>query len=142
MLNVWDPCLMVITRCPRRCSSAQSRTVSVVLPLCFLPITATIGGRGMVLRERKLIRGVDVHEEALGIPEATHQLGVEPRQTNVIVEPDHSQVAAIDLPLDRGDTRWRVIRAQRLDAAARTTLRHRGVRVVALAEVAQRREQT
>src|SRR6478609_4162404 len=101
MLNVCAPCLIVITRCPRRWSSAHSRTVRVVLPLCFLPITATIGGCAMGLREDALLGRVDVHEEQGRVAEAPHLFDVESRHANVVVEPDNAPVTRGQPPLDR-----------------------------------------
>src|SRR5687768_1391165 len=118
MLNVCDPCLIVITRAPRRCSSAQSRTVSVVLPLCFLPITATIGGRGMSLRALALVGGVDVHEEKRRIAERRHDVRWYPHHVDVVIERDDATVAGRDPSLDRRDARRRIIRAQWLEPAA------------------------
>src|SRR6516165_1527222 len=110
MLNVCDPCLIVITRCPRRLSSAARRTVTVVLPCFFVPTIASIGGRGISLRERELARGVHVQEDP-----------------HWIEERDHAPVAAVQRPLDRSDARWGVPRAERLDAALRVALRDRRV---------------
>src|SRR4030095_15430520 len=108
MLNVCDPCLIVITRRPRRWSSAQSRTVKVVCPLCFLPITATIGGRAMGLREDALLGRVDVHEEQGRVAVARDLFGAESSHPDIVVEPDHAPVARGDPPLDCGQTCPRV----------------------------------
>src|SRR5688500_641302 len=110
MLNVCEPCLMVITRAPRRCSSAQSFTVSVVLPLFFLPITATIGGRGMGLREDALLWRVDVHEEKGGVTEPRDLRRRNSREMHVVVEGDDAPVSASDPPLDGGRARGPVVR--------------------------------
>src|SRR5687767_10040497 len=122
MLNVCEPCLMVITRCPRRCSSAASRTVSVVLPLCFLPITATIGGCRMCLREDPFLGCVDVHEDKSRLTIPRHLLGRNSRETDIVIKRDHPPVAARDATLDRARTRWRIVRAQRLQTTARIAL--------------------
>ena len=114
------PCFMVITRWPRRCISAARRTVSVVLPCFLVPMIVTIGGRGMSLRELELVRGVHVHEEALGIAEAPHVLGRESRDSHLIEESDHPPVVDVERPLDRRDARRRVERAQRLEPAPRS----------------------
>src|SRR5688572_18358041 len=100
MLKVCEPCLMVMTRCPRRCSSAESRTVSVVFPLCFLPITATIGGRGMGLREDALLWRVDVHEQEGRVAEPRNLGRGDARETHVVVERDHAAVTERYAPFD------------------------------------------
>src|SRR5215472_13740802 len=100
MLNVCDPCLIVITRCPRRLSSAARRTVTVVLPCFLVPTIASIGGRGISLRERELARGVHVHEEPRRIAERAHLRRRHPRHSHVVEERDDPPVAAIHRPLD------------------------------------------
>src|SRR5688572_10066208 len=119
MLNVCDPCLMVITRCPRRCSSAARRTVTVVLPLCFLPITATIGGCRMCLREYAFLGCVDVHEQHGRITEPRHRVRADPGNAHVVVERDDTAIAGSDPSLDGFRAGRCVIRAERLDAAPR-----------------------
>src|SRR5687767_724394 len=109
MLNVCEPCLMVITRCPRRWSSAQSRTVSVVLPLCFLPITATIGGRGMGLREDAFLGCVDVHEEKGRVTEPRDLRRGKSHQPHLIVECDDPPIPGGDASLDRRDARGCIV---------------------------------
>src|SRR4029079_5815075 len=103
---------MVMTRCPRRCSSAHSRTVSVVFPLCFLPITATIGGRAMSLREDPLLGRIDVHEENSRVAELCDVANAHARDTNVVVERDDATVTRCDAPFDRTDAGRRIIRTQ------------------------------
>src|SRR5690348_8405674 len=95
----------------------------------------------MLLRERALGWGVDVHEEHGGIAEAAHALRVEPRQANVVVESDHAQVVALQLPLDGHDARRRVVGAQRLHASARSALGDGGVGSLTLAQLAERGEE-
>src|SRR3954467_9944169 len=111
MLNVCDPCFMVITRCPRRCSSAASFTVSVVFPCFLVPMIVTIGGRGILLRERELAWCVDVHEQALRISEAPYFLGRHARDAHLIEKSDHSAVVGIERSLDWREARLRVERA-------------------------------
>src|SRR3954469_24520128 len=98
MLNVCEPCFMVITRWPRRCSSAAIFTVSVVFPCFLVPMIVTIGGRGILLRERELAWCVDVHEEALRISEAPHFLGWHARDPDLIEEADHAAVIGVERP--------------------------------------------
>src|SRR5688572_2055631 len=131
MLNVCEPCLMVITRAPRRCSSAQSFTVSVVLPLFFLPITATIGGRGMSLREDAFLWRVDVHEQKGRVAEPRNLRRRDARETHVVVECDHAAVTERDAPFDGRGARRSVVRAQGLEPASRVTLRNHGIDVSA-----------
>src|SRR5688500_9041006 len=101
MLNVCDPCLMLITRCPRARSSAASRTVSVVFPLCFLPMTATIGGRCMLLRQPELVGRVHIHENHRRVAEARHHRRVEASDPDIVEEADDTAVIRIEPPLDR-----------------------------------------
>src|SRR5687767_5719125 len=113
MLKVCDPCLIVITRWPRRPSSAVRRTASVVLPLCFLPMTATIGGRDMLLREGKIAGRVDVHEHDGRIAVPRDLGGWKPHEADILVERDHAAVARREPALDRRDAGRRIIRAER-----------------------------
>src|SRR5688500_14588699 len=113
MLNVCDPCLMLITRYPRDRSSAASRTVSVVFPLCFLPITATIGGRCMLLRQPELVGRVHIHEDDRRIAESPDGVGVEAGNAYLLEESDDAQVVGVESPLDRRHAQRIIVRAQR-----------------------------
>src|SRR3954451_17912369 len=138
MLNVCDPCLMVMTRCPRRWSSAPSRTVSVVLPLCFLPITATIGGRAMFLREDALLGRVDVHEETGWIAEARDVGHRHACDAHVVVETDDTSVVRRDAVLDSSHARGPVVGAQRLEPAPGVAFGDGDIRVLSrIAQCAQ-----
>src|SRR5665213_2546790 len=119
MLNVCVPCFMVITRWPRRCISAARRTVSVVFPCFLVPMIVTIGGGGMSLRERELVRCVDVHEQALRVSEASYIQSANARDAHLIEESDHASVVGIERSLDGLDARRRVKCAQRLEPATR-----------------------
>src|SRR5450432_211106 len=103
MLNVCEPCFIVITRWPRRCISAASFTVSVVFPCFLVPMIVTIGGRGILLRERELAWCVDVHEQPIGITVTPHILGRQPHDAHLLEKSDHAPVVRVDGPLDRRD---------------------------------------
>src|SRR5512132_3659492 len=126
MLKVCEPCLIVMTRCPRRPSSAASRTTSVVFPLCILPTTVTIGGRAMglrprarrcPLRAREVFGGVHVEEEQRCVAVARDALGVEPGDADVVVERDDAPVAGGETRLDRRHAPLSIVRARGLEAS-------------------------
>src|SRR5688572_7253905 len=96
MLNVCDPCLIVITRWPRACSAALRRTVSVVLPLCFRPITATMGGRRICLRQPEVFGRIHVHEDHGGIAMARDDIVPDACDPDVIEEADDAPVIRVE----------------------------------------------
>src|SRR5688572_33322813 len=125
MLNVCDPCLIVITRWPRLTSSATRRTTSVVFPLCFRPMMDSIGG--VSLGERKVIGRVHVHEKDGGIAKASYLALRQPLDAHIVEEGDDAHVVRLEAPLDRRDARRRIICAQRLESAPRSALGEHGI---------------
>src|SRR5512133_168881 len=141
MLKVCEPCLIVMTRWPRRPSSAASRTTSVVLPLCFRPTTVTSGGRrpaasrgevvgasDIALRPRsdrrrrsfgarEVVGSVHVEEDVRRIAVPPHPLGGQPRNSHVVVERDDASVSGGEPRLDRRAAPLSIVRARRLEAA-------------------------
>src|SRR5688572_19203721 len=111
MLNVCEPCLIVVTRRPRLTSSATRRTTSVVFPLCFRPTMDTIGG--MPLGERKVIGCVHVHEEDGWIAKPSDLVLRQALDAHVLEKRDDPHVVRVQPPLDRPDARRRIIGAQR-----------------------------
>src|SRR5687767_4903343 len=114
---------MVITRWPRAWSAALRRTVSVVFPLCFRPITATMGGRRIRLREPEVLGCIHVHEHHGGIAMTRDDVVGHPDDSYIVEESDHPSVIGIEAAFDGGHARRRVEAAQRLDAATRAALR-------------------
>src|SRR5215216_6228803 len=101
MLNVCDPCLIVITRWPRRCSSAASLTSNVVFPACLRPVIASSDGRGMCLGPNQLLGHVDVHECQFRV--AVRSDGIERKacHAHVVEERYDSAIAVVEASLDR-----------------------------------------
>src|SRR5688500_12364019 len=128
MLNVCDPCLMVITRRPRALRAAVRRTARVVLPLCFRPITATIGGRRICLRKPEVIGRIHVHEEHGWIAMTRNDVVRDANDADVLEESDHTPVIRIEPALDSREACRSVERAQRLQSSSGPALRNSDIR--------------
>src|SRR5215212_3686335 len=104
---------MVMTRWPRRWSSAASRTTRVVFPAFLRPMIATSGGFGGAgFGGTQLLGCVDVHEDALRLAVARDLACGQADQSHRVEKRDHAAIAAGDRPLDSWHARRRVPGAQ------------------------------